>query len=185
MDKRFKSLKLKEVIVFKPQKLKDSRGFFYENFNVNDLSKISSYFFKTVQENISKSKLNTLRGLHYQRGQFAQSKIVNVIKGKILDVVVDIRPRSKNFSKWVSYTLDDKSNESLFIPSGFAHGFFALEDETIVSYKVDKPYNVNAECSILWNDKYLNIKWPNNSPLLSLKDKTALTFEENQNFVNE
>lgn len=179
MDKRFKLLELKEVVVFKPKKFIDSRGFFYENFNVNDLSKITSIFFNTVQENISKSKLNTLRGLHFQRGFFAQSKIINVIKGSILDVVVDIRPRSNNFSKWVSYILDDKSKESLFVPSGFAHGFLALEDETIVSYKVDKPYNVNSECSILWNDKFLNIKWPINSPLLSLKDKTALTFKEN------
>ena len=103
------------------------------------------------------------------------------MKGIILDVIVDIRPSSSTFSKWVSYILDDTSKESLFVPNGFAHGFLVLEKETIVSYKVDRPYNLNSECSIIWNDKILGIDWTIQKPFLSLKDKEALTFEENNN----
>jgi dTDP-4-dehydrorhamnose 3,5-epimerase len=184
MDKRYKLLEIKDIIVFTPRKYDDTRGFFYENFNCKDFFKFSEYFFNIYQENVSVSKKNTLRGLHFQKGYSAQSKIINVIKGSILDVLIDIRPSSKTFSKWTSYILDDKLNESLFVPYGFAHGFLTLEEETIVSYKVDKPYNVNAECSIIWNDKTISIDWPIEEPLLSEKDKVALNFEDNKNLNN-
>lgn len=179
MDSRFKSLEIREILVFAPKKYEDQRGFFYENYNYIDFFYSSNYLFNSVQENISCSRMNTLRGLHFQKGYYAQSKIISVIRGSILDVVVDIRPNSKTFSKWVSYKLDDKLNESLFVPHGFAHGFLSLEEETKVFYKVDKPYNKRAERSIIWNDKKLDIKWPINNPILSVKDQAALTFEEN------
>ena len=188
MDKRFKLLDIKDIIVFTPRKYNDTRGFFYENFNYRDFFKYSDYLFNVVQENVSYSKKDTLRGLHFQKSYYAQSKIINVIKGCILDIVVDIRPNSKNFSKWTSYVLNDESNESLFVPHGFAHGFLALKEETIVSYKVDKPYNVNAERSIAWNDKTIGIDWPIKEPVISQKDAAALTFEDNNNlnfFAND
>ena len=179
MNTRFKFLKINDVVVFSPNKFNDARGVFFENINFNDLFNATNYRFNTIQENISISNSNTLRGLHFQKGASAQSKIVSVIKGSILDIVVDVRPQSETFAEWISYRLDDQSNESLFIPVGFAHGFYVLEDKSMVSYKVDKPYDVSAECSILWNDKQLDIKWPNKSPLLSPKDEKALTFKEN------
>ena len=179
MDKRFKLLDIKDIITFTPKKYKDTRGFFYENFNFTDFFKVSDYLFNLVQENVSYSNKNILRGLHFQKSYYAQSKIVN--KGSILDVVVDIRPNSKTFAKWVSYKLDDKLNESLFVPHGFAHGFLTLEDKTIVSYKVDKPYNVKSECSIIWNDQNISIHWPIQDPILSIKDNEALSFEDNNN----
>tara|TARA_B110000503_G_C7129287_1_gene406119 strand:- start:99 stop:665 length:567 start_codon:yes stop_codon:yes gene_type:complete len=181
MNKKLKSLDIEDIIVHTPIIYYDSRGSFYENFNFPDFSRLSGYKFNIVQENVSYSKKNTLRGLHFQKYPFSQSKIVNVVKGSILDVIVDIRPSSSTFSKWVSYILDDTSKESLFVPNGFAHGFLALEKETIVSYKVDRPYNLNSECSIIWNDKILGIDWTILKPFLSLKDQEALTFEENNN----
>ena len=181
MNKKFKSLDIEDIIVHTPIIYYDSRGLFYENFNFPEFFKLSGYKFNVVQENVSHSKKNTLRGLHFQKNSFAQSKIVNVVKGSILDVVVDIRPNSNTFSKWVSYILDDINKESLFVPNGFAHGFLSLEKETIVSYKVDRPYNFNSECSIIWNDKTLGIDWSILQPFLSLKDQNAFTFEENNN----
>tara|TARA_B100000989_G_C19507854_1_gene457353 strand:+ start:234 stop:806 length:573 start_codon:yes stop_codon:yes gene_type:complete len=184
MDNRFKSLNIKEIFVFTPKKFEDERGLFYENFNNKDFLDATNFTFNTVQENISYSRKHTLRGLHFQRGKFSQSKIISVLKGSILDVVVDIRADSKTFSKWVSYILDDKLNESIFVPHGFAHGFLALEDYTKVSYKVDKPYNKKSECSIIWNDPNLMIDWSVNNPILSKKDSEAFSLEKIYNLKN-
>ena len=182
----FRNLNLPDVFVFTPQKHKDKRGLFFENFNYFYFFEKKKLNFKIVQENISHSKRNVLRGLHFQKKPYSQSKIISVIKGKILDVIVDIRIDSPTFSKWVSYTLDDKANETIYIPSGFAHGFLALEEECIVSYKVDAKYCPENECSIIWNDEVLNIDWSIANPLLSEKDEKALSFEQNfelKNFV--
>ena len=182
----FLNLNLPDVFVYTPQKYEDKRGLFFENFNYFNFFEKKNLEFKIIQENISYSKKNVLRGLHFQKKPYSQSKIISVIKGKILDVIVDIRVGSPTFSKWVSYVLDDKANETIYIPSGFAHGFLALEEECIVSYKVDAKYNPENECSIVWNDKTLNINWSIISPLLSKKDKDALSFDQNfklNNFV--
>ena len=184
MDSQFKSLKLPEVIVFTPNKIFDNRGFFYENFNSNFFAKNNNFIFEVLQENISFSKKNVLRGLHFQKGKHAQSKLIQVLKGKILDVIVDIRPHSKNFGKWVSYILDDKENQSIFIPNFFAHGFLVLSDNAQISYKVDKLYNFNSECSILWNDKNIMIDWPIKNPILSEKDSNAISLHDNLNNKN-
>ena len=175
MDKRFKSLNIKEIFVFTPKKFEDERGLFYENFNNKDFLDATNFTFNTVQENISYSRKHTLRGLHFQSGKFSQSKIISVLKGSILDVVVDIRADSKTFSKWVSYILDDKLNESIFVPHGFAHGFLALED---------KPYNKKSECSIIWNDPNLMIDWSVDNPILSKKDREAFSLEKIFNLRN-
>ena len=101
--------------------------------------------------------------MHFQKKPYSQNRIITVLKGKILDVIIDIRPKSPKFGKWTSYVLDDKSFESIFLPSGFAHGFLSLE-ETIISYKVDCLYNPKYKCSIIWNDNKLKIDWPIKKP---------------------
>ena len=181
----FINLNLPDVFVFIPKKYEDQRGLFFENFNYFKFFEKKKLEFKIVQENISYSKRNVLRGLHFQKKPYSQSKIISVIKGKILDVIVDIRVDSPTFSKWVSYVLDDKANETIYIPSGFAHGFLALEDECVVSYKVDAKYNPENERSIIWNDKTLNINWTTINPLLSKKDRDIYHFIRilNDNFV--
>ena len=186
MNQQYKVLNFPEIIVFKPKKFIDIRGFFYENFNSNNFIKNTGVAFKPLQENISFSKKNVLRGLHFQKNKYAQSKLINVIKGRIVDVIVDIRPNSKNFGRWISYELDDINNESIYIPAGFAHGFFVLENDTKISYKVNKLYNKESEGSIIWNDKKISIDWPLVKPILSKKDMIALSFEENHkknNFI--
>ncbi len=184
MDKQYKKLVFPEVIVFKPKKFSDLRGEFFENFNYKKFKKNTGISFDVMQENISLSKKNVIRGLHFQKGKHAQSKLINVIKGSILDIVVDIRKSSKNFGKWLSYKLDDVNNESIYIPEGFAHGFLSMSKSTKISYKVNKPYNKFSECSIIWNDKDLSINWNCTKPLLSSKDKLALTFKKNYEINN-
>ena len=122
--------------------------------------------------------------MHFQKSPYSQSKIVSVIQGRIFDVIIDLRPKSPYFSKWESYILDDKLNETIYVPQGFAHGFLTLEDDCIVSYKVDNIYSPENECSIIWNDYKLKIDWPISNPILSKKDSSAFTFEENLNSNN-
>lgn len=179
MQQLFQELELKNVFVLTPKIYKDLRGSFFENFNLKLFSKFSGVDFKIMQENISFSKKNVLRGLHFQKFPHAQSKFVTVLKGSILDVIVDIRINSETFGKTISYKLDDIKKESIFIPKGFAHGFFALQDDTVISYKVDNFYNSSSECSIIWSDKHLSINWPSEKPILSNKDKQAISFEKN------
>ncbi len=181
MENRFKKLEIEDVYVFTPRKFSDDRGVFFENFNYLDFNTTSGHKIDVVQENISISKKNVIRGMHFQRENFAQSKLVSVVKGKIFDVMVDIRNDSKTFGCWISYFLDAKDSESIFIPSGFAHGFLALEEETVISYKVDKPYKRDYECCLLWNDKSINIEWPVTKPLLSSKDIKGHTFTNLKN----
>ena len=184
MCNQYKRLDFSDIIVFTPIKHEDNRGEFFENFNFINFKNDFGISFIIVQENTSLSMKNVLRGLHFQKGNFAQSKLIKVEKGSILDVVVDIRPNSANFGKWISYIIDDKKNENIFIPRGFAHGFVALEDFTKVSYKVDNPYDRKSECSIIWNDPNLMIDWSINNPILSDKDIKALTLEQNLNLNN-
>lgn len=184
MNFEVKRLDFPEIIVFNPVIHKDNRGYFYENFNYNRFEKETGTLFNVSQENISFSNKNVLRGLHFQKGEFSQSKIISVIKGKIFDVVVDIRTNSPNFGKWISYLLDDLSHQSIFVPSGFAHGFLSLDNNTKISYKVDKPYKQNSECSIIWNDVNININWPCTNPIISEKDRKSITFYENYKLKN-
>ena len=184
MNKQYKSLQFPEIIVYEPYKYEDNRGLFFENFNVKSFTENVGVEFNMIQENTSLSKKNVIRGLHFQNSKFTQKKIISVLKGKILDVIVDIRPDSKNFGKWISYMLDDINNETIFIPSGFAHGFLSLHENTLISYKVDKPYNKNFECSIIWNDKDILVDWKCKNPILSIKDQRSLSFKENLKFNN-
>ena len=150
----------------------DKRGYFREIFKNN--------FFKNkkfVYGCISKSKKNVLRGFHIQK-KFLQDKIVSVIQGKIFDVAVDLRKKSKTFGKYYWIILSEKNSTSLFIPAGFAHGFCALENENLVLYGLTNYRSKNNEIGILWNDDSLKIKWPIKKPIISSKDKKNITFKE-------
>ena len=167
-----------DVFLIKINKFEDNRGFFFESFKKDFFS--TQLGFDMVQENISNSKVNVLRGLHFQIPPFSQSKLMTVTKGKILDVIVDIRKNSSTYKKWISYTLDSKNNEQLLIPKGYAHGFLSLCNDTQIAYKVDSVYDPNSERSILWNDKYIGIDWPITKPIMSMKDSNGKTFLENE-----
>jgi dTDP-4-dehydrorhamnose 3,5-epimerase len=170
---------LKGCYVITPKVFEDERGYFFENFNKKIFEKETGVRARFVQDNESKSFRGVLRGLHFQTGKHAQSKLVRVIKGKVLDVCVDIREDSPTFGKHLSIILDDKTYQQLYIPKGFAHGFLVLEDDTIFSYKCDNYYNKDAESGIIYNDKYLNIDWGSTKGqlIISEKDKQLSTFK--------
>ena len=154
----------------------DKRGYFREIFKNN--------FFKNknfIYWCISSSKKNVLRGLHLQK-KFQQDKFVSVVKGKIFDVVLDLRKKSNTYGKYHSIILSDKNFTSLFIPAGFAHGYCCLENENIVLYGLTNYRSQKNELGILWNDKALKIKWPTTKPILSKKDKNNITFEKFNSF---
>jgi len=170
---------LKGCYVITPKVFEDERGYFYENFNKKIFEKETGVRASFVQDNESKSSKGVLRGLHFQTGKHAQSKLVRVSKGKVLDVCVDIREDSSTFGKHLSIILDDKTHKQLFIPKGFAHGFLVLKDNTIFSYKCDNFYYKDAESGIIYNDKTLNIDWGfvQNQLIISEKDKQLSTFK--------
>ena len=165
--------------VIRPNIFKDQRGYFFESFNKQVFEKRTGVSVDFVQDNESKSSRGVLRGLHFQKGKYAQAKLVRVIKGSVLDVCVDIRKTSKTFGQYFSIILNDKEKKQLFIPKGFAHGFLVLEDDTIFSYKCDNYYHKPSEGGIVYNDKFLNIDWglPEQELILSEKDKQLPTFE--------
>ena len=182
-----------DVFLIKPKKFKDNRGLFYESFKKSFFLK--KFGFEIIQENTSISAVNVLRGLHFQVNPFSQSKLISVTRGKILDVIVDIKRNSSTYRKWFSYTLDSKNNEQILIPQGYAHGFLSLCNDTQISYKVDSAYDPKSERTIIWNDEDLRIDWPTNNPIISVKDLSGKTFLENEiegnfdfmprNFINE
>lgn len=133
-----------------------------------------------IQDNESKSSFGVLRGLHYQKGEYSQSKLVRVIKGKVVDVAVDLRQSSPTFGKYISVLLSEENRRQFFIPRGFAHGFAVLSEEAIFTYKVDNKYAPQAEASIIYNDETLGIDWPltESQMLLSPKDKQGIAFKD-------
>jgi len=162
------------VYLIKPKIFKDERGYFFESFNQKEINKKTNVSF--VQDNQSLSSKDILRGLHFQKPPFAQDKLVSVIKGSVLDVVVDIRVNSKTYGKYIIEELNEENHHQLFIPIGMAHGFLSLEDHTIFAYKCSNFYNRESEGVIKWNDPDLNIKWPISNPILSEKDENAKKF---------
>ena len=160
------------VWLIEPKVFFDERGYFMEAFKKEEFeSHIGPVNF--VQDNESKSSFGVLRGLHYQKGEYSQAKLVRVIKGEVLDVAVDLRKSSPTFGKYVSVLLSEENKRQFFIPRGFAHGFAVLSEEAIFTYKVDNKYAPQAEASILFNDKTLGIDWPlsETQMLLSSKEK--------------
>ena len=167
------------VYVLEPRVFQDARGYFMETWNQADFDKhVGKVTF--IQDNESKSSYGVLRGLHYQKGEFSQAKLVRVIKGRVLDVAVDIRKSSPTFGKYVLAELSEENKRQLFIPRGFAHGFLVLSDEAVFTYKVDNVYAPQAEAGIKWNDEDIAIEWPIDPKdlILSEKDTRALSLKE-------
>ena len=163
------------VVIIEPCLFKDERGYFFESFNQREFEeKICKTTF--VQDNESKSGYGVIRGLHYQKPPFAQSKLVRVIKGAVLDVAVDIRKGSPTFGQHVAVELTEENHRQFFIPRGFAHGFSVLSEEVIFQYKCDEFYHPKAEGAIAWNDAELGIDWkiPLEKVLVSEKDSKHL-----------
>ncbi len=159
------------VCVLHPRVFSDARGYFMETWKRNDFQQhIGDVDF--IQDNESQSSRGVLRGLHYQRGEWSQAKLVRVLRGRVLDVAVDIRRSSKTFGQHVMVELSDENKCQLFIPRGFAHGFLVLSDEAVFTYKVDNVYAPQAEAGIRWDDPALGIHWPvsTDEVLLSPKD---------------
>ncbi len=155
----FKKTAIEGVYVIEPRVFNDARGYFFEAWKKEEFEQnIGKVEF--VQDNESKSSYGVLRGLHYQKGDASQAKLVRVIKGKVLDVAVDIRKSSPTFGQHVMVELSDENKRQFFIPRGFAHGFLVLSDEAIFTYKVDNPYAPQADAGIRWNDPDLGIEWP-------------------------
>lgn len=159
------------VVIIEPRIFEDERGYFYESFSQREFEeKVCNTVF--VQDNQSKSTYGVVRGLHFQRPPYAQSKLVRCVSGKVLDVVVDIRKHSPTFGKFVAVELSGENHRQLFIPRGFAHGYAVLSDEAVFQYKCDNFYNKESEGAIAWNDPEINIDWllPADKVLLSTKD---------------
>lgn len=171
---------LNGVVILKPDVYTDERGYFFESYNKEKYDKygIPSEF---VQDNISKSKKNTVRGLHYQIGKFAQGKLCHVVYGKVLDVAVDLRNNSTTFGKYTTAELSDENHYQIWIPIGFAHGFAVLSDEAIFHYKCTQVYNKEYERTLYYADKDLNINWKVKEPLVSEKDRNAMIFKDISN----
>ncbi len=166
----FKKTKIEGVYVIEPRVFNDSRGYFFEAWKQEEFdANIGHVTF--VQDNESKSSYGVLRGLHYQKGECSQAKLVRVIKGKVLDVAVDIRKSSPTFGQHVAVELSEDNKREFFIPRGFAHGFLVLSDEAIFTYKVDNPYAPQADAGIRWNDPDIGIDWPIDLNLVQTSEK--------------
>lgn len=172
-----KQASIPEVLLFEPKIFRDDRGYFFESFrkNVFEERGINLEF---VQDNISKSKKGTIRGLHYQIGEYAQGKLCQVVYGKVLDVAVDIRNGSPTYGKYAASVLSDENHEMIWIPPGFAHGFSVLSEEAIFHYKCTNYYSKEHERAIIFNDRDLNIDWNIETPLISPKDLEAKAFKD-------
>ena len=167
------------VWVLEPRVFGDSRGYFMETWQQADFERhIGLVSF--VQDNESKSSYGVLRGLHYQRGEYSQAKLVRVIKGRVLDVAVDLRKSSPTFGQHIMVELSEENKKQIFIPRGFAHGFLVLSEEAIFTYKVDNVYAPQSECSIRFDDPTLGIQWPiaKEQMLLSPKDTAGVAFRD-------
>ncbi|NLE63664.1 MAG: dTDP-4-dehydrorhamnose 3,5-epimerase [Bacteroidales bacterium] len=166
-----------DVLVIRPQIFTDKRGCFFESYNKKLLAS-KGFNVDFLQDNQSISHKGVIRGLHFQAPPFAQGKLVRVVSGRAIDVAVDIRKNSPFYGKHVMVTLSAKENNMFWIPEGFAHGFAALEDNTIFLYKTTNYYDKNSEDTLLWNDKDLNIQWNIKDPIISDKDAIATTFKD-------
>ena len=172
--------------LIEPTIFRDERGYFFESFNLKDFNEKMGTNINFVQNNESLSKKGVVRGLHFQKPFCEQAKLVRVVKGAVYDVAVDIRRWSKTFGKYVGVYLSEDNHQQFFIPEGFAHGFIALEDDTIFQYKCNNYYSKEYEGSIKWNDPLIGINWGNyfdlNKVIVSEKDANAQSFREYYDF---
>ena len=177
-----KKTKIEGLVMLKPTILNDQRGYFMESYNQKNINKLLGDV-SFVQDNESESFRGVLRGLHFQKPPYAQSKLVRCVKGVVLDVALDIRKNSKTYGHFETIVLSCENKEQLFVPRGFAHGFIVLSESAIISYKVDNYYNSESESGVLWNDSALNIDWKINKKevIVSKKDTKLSIFN---NFIS-
>lgn len=164
--------KLAGCFIIKPRVFEDSRGYFFESYNQQKFEEALGAKINFVQDNQAKSDYGVVRGLHFQKGEYAQAKLVSVVSGSVLDVVVDCREESPTYLQHISVLLSGNNKQQLFVPRGFAHGYSVLEDNTIFSYKCDNSYNKESEGGLFYADKKLNIDWqiPTEKMIVSEKD---------------
>ena len=168
------------LLYISPDVFNDERGYFLESWNESNLNKFLGREIKFTQDNISKSKKNVIRGLHYQIKPNPQAKLIRCLSGSIFDVAVDIRINSKTFGQWAGIKLSENNKFQLLIPEGFAHGFLSLENDSILYYKTTNKWHKELERTILWNDKEIDILWPllNQTPIISQKDANAISLSD-------
>lgn len=171
---------LKGCYIIEPKIFEDERGFFFESYKKNEFEQVTGRSIDFVQHNQSISKRGVLRGLHLQTGEHAQSKLISVVKGEVLDVVVDFREDSKTFGQHFKLRLSEENKKSIFIPKGMAHGFLTLSEEAVFTYKCDAYYQPASESGILYSDDALNIDWeyPKEALILSKKDRKLPTLKQ-------
>lgn len=160
--------------LIRPRLFRDARGLLFESFSA-ERYRAAGMAESWVQDNHSLSRERTIRGLHYQSSP-GQAKLVRVTRGRIFDVLVDIRPDSATFGKWLGQLLDAENHEQMYAPIGFAHGFAVLSDVAEVQYKVSSPYDAAHECAIRWNDPEIGVQWPVSEPILSQRDQVSESF---------
>lgn len=177
---------MKGCFIFEPTVFEDERGYFMESFNKSKFKKAKGSEIDFVQDNEARSSYGVIRGLHFQKGQFAQAKLVRVIEGKVLDVALDLRKNSPTFGEYFSIELSDANKKQLFVPRGFAHGYSVLSDHALFAYKCDNIYNKESECGISFNDPDLKIDWriDAGSAIISLKDKNLPPFNQIKSTLN-
>lgn len=166
------------LLIVKPRVFKDARGYFFETFSVREFKAATGMDIDFVQDNQARSTFGVLRGLHFQKGEHAQAKLVRVSVGRVIDVAVDIRPGSPTFGKHVAVELSEENFMQFFIPRGFAHGYIVLSETAVFQYKTDNYYCPESEGAIIWNDPELSIDWklPESQIILSEKDKKNPSF---------
>lgn len=175
---KLRRTEIPDVLILEPRVFEDPRGTFYEAYNRHDFSREAGIEAEFVQDNLSRSVKNVLRGLHYQVVK-PQGKLVSALRGEIYDVAVDLRRSSRAFRKWVGFTLSDARREMAWIPPGFAHGFLVLSEIADVLYKVTEYWHAEHERTIAWNDAELAIRWPlAGAPVLSARDASGARFAE-------
>ncbi len=165
--------KIEGVLIIEPIIFGDDRGYFFESFNAKEFAEKTSYDITFVQDNESKSHYGVLRGMHFQMPPYSQSKLVRVVKGRVLDVVIDIRRGSPTYGKYETCELTEDNHRQFFVPKGMAHGFVVLSQEAIFQYKCDEFYHPEAEGAIAWNDPEIGICWPVNTEDLLLSEKDS------------
>lgn len=178
---KIKETPLKDCYIIEPTVFEDDRGYFYEKFNEQKFEELTGMNGHFVQDNISKSSYGVLRGVHLQKGEHAQAKLVSCLEGKVWDVAVDLRKDSPTFGQWFGIELTPENKLQLYVPRGFGHGFSVLSETAIFAYKCDNFYSKDAEGSVIYNDKDLNIDWklPQDAIQLSEKDQQLPSFKEN------
>ena len=168
---------IKGVFTIEPDVYQDTRGFFMESFNFKRYKEVLGINLDFVQDNISRSTMDVLRGMHFQK-EHPQGKLVKVSRGEILDVIVDLRAESETYGSWESFKLSEENKIQLWIPPGFAHGFLVLSDTADFEYKCTEYYFPEDEFCLLWNDPDVGIDWPISNPILSDKDKKGILLKE-------